>query len=1401
MYLKKLQATQLRFFILLIVFLGAISSTNAQLTTTRKGNYASMTYLVDSVLLGKGIKATNITWTNMDTAFGFFNGKSSNIGMDSGIIMCNGGIGLAEGPNKKGNDKSDGTYTTYNYSTTDGWPNANTYEDQDLADLIPVALNKTYSCFILQFDFIAPSDSIQFQYVFGSNEEPCFWNDTYFDDFGFFLSGPGIAGPFSNSAINLAVLPGTTTPVAINNVNCSTNSAYYICNSPPSTSGSNCAVACTTCPANSAGTTVGYGGFTTVLTAKAKLECGQKYHIKLGVANIGNGKFDSGVFLKGGSFKPNSTPMTVTPPSTTTCAGNPVILTGSNATSYTWSPASSLNNSTGTSVTATPTTTTTYTVIGTISTGCTDTSKVTITVPANPTLSVTPSAPAICAGGSVNITASGASTYTWTPSGGLSCTSCASITANPATTTKYYVTGTAADGCINKDSVTITVAAVLPVTASSASPTVCSADSVLLTANGASSFSWSPATGLACATCANTMAASANTTYTVTGTSSGCSNTATVTIASIPSPTVTATANTAGTCLGIADTLKAAGAITYTWSPSATLSSSTGTPVAATPTVPTKYVVTGTAANGCIAKDSVTISINPSPTVSIKNSSPSFICSGTTDTLTASGATSYVWSPASLLNTTTGPQVLTTPTVTTTYTVIGTNASGCNDTVPITITVVTTPTITVTPASPGICPGDSVLLVASGASTYSWSPTLGIDSLNIDSVEAKPASNTTYTVTGFAGGCSAKDSVTISVGKLVVSASSVSSILCSGNSTNMTASGAATYTWSPGNTLNDSITATVTATPTTTTTYTVTGTSGAGCNADTTITITVNPTPTLTLKADSGLICFGTGGTIVIAGGAATYNWNPSGSVACNTCDTTNANPNSTTVFTVTGTSASGCPATDTMTISVDKPVISAKTSSAAICNGANDTITASGGVTYIWSPATALNTTNGNQVIANPGADTTYKVVGIDALGCKDSATAFVKVNQNPVVTATASDSSICSGNKTNLSGSGAGSYVWSPSSSVSCNTCANTSADPTSSTTYTLVGKNGAGCADTAMVPITVNISPVIKITPPSGDTLCPNQTITMTASGGTTYVWFPSTGLNKTTGSSVIASAPNPGPITYTIIGTNGVCSDSDKTTLYSYPKFNVSMGPDSICKGQQAQVSVSVTGGKSGYNYNWTNANPALPNGPGPYNVNPTTPAYYVCNVTDGCGTMLTDSMLVYTRPVPVAAFTATPNSIMGGEYVSFVNTSTGATSYYWSLGTGYSTSDSFPYYQYEIPGTYTVYLVAVNQFGCSDTAQDTIDVKGGIFVPNVFTPNGDGQNDVFHVTAGGMKTYYIEIFNRWGEKVFDADSPNIDWTGRSTSGVQESDGIYYYILKATDYSNKNYNLNGYLQLIR
>lgn len=254
----------------------AVNTAKAQLAIT---NAPTPQQLVQDVLLGGGITASNFTFNGQanppanQPGRGSFTAVNSNLGLDAGVILSTGMVTAAAGP------------ATNFASSVNG-----TGPDADLAAIANANINDRS---VLEFDFIPTGDTLRFRYVFGSEEYPnfvCSFNDA----FGFFLSGPGIAGPFTGGAANIALIPGTTTPVTIANVNNGQN------NNPTNP----------TCPAvnpqfyvnNTGGTTVAYNGFTVVLTAFALVECGQTYHIKLAIGDAGDSSYDSGVFLEAGSF-------------------------------------------------------------------------------------------------------------------------------------------------------------------------------------------------------------------------------------------------------------------------------------------------------------------------------------------------------------------------------------------------------------------------------------------------------------------------------------------------------------------------------------------------------------------------------------------------------------------------------------------------------------------------------------------------------------------------------------------------------------------------------------------------------------------------------------------------------------------------------------------------------------------------------------------------------------------------------------------------------------------------------------------------------------------------------------------------------------------------------------------
>lgn len=231
--------------------------------------------LVEEVLIGDGVEVSNIQFTGDPEARGYFNGTASNIGLGEGIILSTGKVTDAPGPNG----------TPFSDQGTD----FNRPGDPVLTAISGTNVG-TRDASILEFDFVPSSDTVRFRYAFASNEYMLYVGALVNDVFAFLISGPGIVGEQ-----NIAVIPGTTTPVTIDNVNANLNGQYYVDNENPP------------------GETVEYNGFTTVFTATAFLTPCETYHIRLAIADAGDGLYDSAVFLEANSF---SSPVVSLSPST-----------------------------------------------------------------------------------------------------------------------------------------------------------------------------------------------------------------------------------------------------------------------------------------------------------------------------------------------------------------------------------------------------------------------------------------------------------------------------------------------------------------------------------------------------------------------------------------------------------------------------------------------------------------------------------------------------------------------------------------------------------------------------------------------------------------------------------------------------------------------------------------------------------------------------------------------------------------------------------------------------------------------------------------------------------------------------------------------------------------------------
>tara|TARA_B100000683_G_scaffold194243_1_gene187292 strand:+ start:296 stop:2335 length:2040 start_codon:yes stop_codon:yes gene_type:complete len=265
---------------LTILFVFNIFLSYSQITVVRSAPYNDPNYLVDNLLLGGGIVASSHTFEGDSSQIGFFNAINTNLGIDSGIVMATGGIeNLVPG--------------NINFAAI-----PNTVTDPDLlnvANSVPGLIGQSFSVSSvndiakLEFDFVPTSDTITFRYVFGSQEYFAYENTQYNDVFGFFLSGPGISGPYANGAINLAIVPNSNPPlpITISSVNSVTpiNQQYFIDNS------------------GGLDTIADADGMTTVLTATAVVQCGETYHIKLAIADGTDSGLSSYVWLEAGSFK------------------------------------------------------------------------------------------------------------------------------------------------------------------------------------------------------------------------------------------------------------------------------------------------------------------------------------------------------------------------------------------------------------------------------------------------------------------------------------------------------------------------------------------------------------------------------------------------------------------------------------------------------------------------------------------------------------------------------------------------------------------------------------------------------------------------------------------------------------------------------------------------------------------------------------------------------------------------------------------------------------------------------------------------------------------------------------------------------------------------------------------
>ncbi len=592
-------------------------------------------------------------------------------------------------------------------------------------------------------------------------------------------------------------------------------------------------------------------------------------------------------------------------------------------------------------------------------------------------------------------------------------------------------------------------------------------------------------------------------------------------------------------------------------------------------------------------------------------------------------------------------------------------------------------------------------------------------------------------------------------------------------------------------------------------TVTVVQTNIPGNAQTTTLTPTcVCSTQTVSVIASSATICIGNTITLT-ASGANLYTWLPSAGLSSTTSATVIATPTVTTSYTVTGTNSCGTnTAVSTITV-LNPPTINVN--SATICTGISVSLTANGANTYTWSPTIGLSGSTGTTVSANPLNTVTYSIVGTDINNCSNSTTATVTVNPLPSVTV--NSASICAGSSTLLTATGANTYTWTPATDLSANTGANVTATPTVTTTYSISGTDINGCKNSTSSMISISHPSIITV---NLATICAGDSAVLNANGANTYSWFPTTNLSGATGTSVIAS-----PLTttsYSVIGTNGCGSDTAVSTVIIHPLPAASLISNNTgC--QAVNASIKGSNGKAPYLFTYQiNGVTQVPVSSDPSgvanlsqnNVSLGSYTYSVIGVSDAnhCSSpVINQTSIINVYSKPNALFTVSPEkTTILKSSITLNNASIGGDSWKWDFGDSITSFSQNPgAHTYADTGHYTIRLITITQYGCEDSTYQSviITLPFVLYVPNTFTPNGNGINDVFAPKGEGILNYEMYIYDRWGQNIFYTNDLTVGWDGKANGGSKPAQmDSYVYVIDvkaATDMHD--YTYKGTINLVR
>lgn len=526
-----------------------------------------------------------------------------------------------------------------------------------------------------------------------------------------------------------------------------------------------------------------------------------------------------------------------------------------------------------------------------------------------------------------------------------------------------------------------------------------------------------------------------------------------------------------------------------------------------------------------------------------------------------------------------------------------------------------------------------------------------------------------------------------------------------------------------------------------------------------------------------------------LSNGGNTYHWDFGDGSTSNLFAPTHNYPSSGT-YTVSliVSDSTGCILPDTASITIDlySPVEADVTPDTGVCPGGSIQLVASGGSTYSWSPTTGLSNPNIANPIASPTVNTNYRVIVNDTCGAD---TAYVNVEIYSVNTSATGDTLICVGETVTIQATGGTGYSWSPTAGLSNPNSGTTQATPATTTNYIVNITTKDGCPATDSVYIEVDNSlpnPIL----PNDTSMCNGESMPLLVSGARSYLWTPNYYITSISNPSVVVNPPQ--STTYTVDFTNACGTVSDTIRVDIVKPTAIVSPDDTICFNEPFLLWAS--GGQS---YQWFPANNLLtPNNDSTIGI-PAPPRAYNVIVTDQYGCADTATTNIYHFPTPTVD--AGPNKIINfGEEVILTPTYSPG-NFFWSYDP-YLSCTNCDNPSVVPPGTSIYYANLIDQYGCQVIDSVTISVDGVIYVPNSFTPNGDGVNEVFKVEAKDLTEFKFMIFNRWGQLLYESTNIDEGWDGTFKNLPVQTD-TYVWKVVYSDVDTFNQVLIGHVNLLR